>query len=481
MGKLPLGNGRYAIVGVVAVILLALLCNHMVYGPELNREWDPSLQETPLSTSAQKIPIFQSVPPPASENSTRHIEEKVQLLTRLQKSSGTYDVHHPRHRLLTALHGFYRYKQRSDDELKRVRDLYGKVTKRQKQVIESTINHSASISQSEALIRANDKVAQEIVDHALSFYDIPFAELTQFIKDAEAQKPGSADRTSVSQALKHFVRDWAAEGAHERDATFPAILSTLAGQFPNRSADAPVRVLVPGAGLGRLAHEISALGGFEVTANEWSAYMNIAYRYLESLSAPKRGHRSSTIHPFIDWWSHQPSRAELHRAITFPETYMDPTSVLWVEGDFIRAFNQPREHEKFDAIVSLFFIDTARNLMTYIETIHRLLKGPDLSSAKVSGKGGLWLNLGPLLYGSAPFLQLSVEEIILLSETAGFEFLETDEKWGPLTLAGSNNHSRYTARSIEAPYGYNNNALSKNAYWAQFWLAQKGAGEGGMQ
>lgn len=82
--------------------------------------------------------------------------------------------------------------------------------------------------------------------------------------------------------------------------------------------------------------------------------------------------------------------------------------------------------------------------------------------------GGYWMNFGPLLYGSAPFVQLSLEEIIVVSESLGFRFMETPSSCGELTF--SEKHVRET----EAVYGFNERALTKNAYKAQFWIAQKG-------
>lgn len=82
--------------------------------------------------------------------------------------------------------------------------------------------------------------------------------------------------------------------------------------------------------------------------------------------------------------------------------------------------------------------------------------------------GGIWINLGPLLYGSAPFLQLSLDEIIDLAQAVGFEFRDTDSQFGDISLPGRK------VRQMEAPYGFNKNALSKNAYWAQFWVAVRG-------
>ena len=107
----------------------------------------------------------------------------------------------------------------------------------------------------------NHELSQEIVEVALQFYGVDRAELDEHIKAVEA-KGQVAERMSVSQALKHFVRDWSTEGAHERK-TFSCILDTItqysAGK--NRSVDRPMKVLLPGAGLGRLGYEIADLEG----------------------------------------------------------------------------------------------------------------------------------------------------------------------------------------------------------------------------
>ena len=101
-------------------------------------------------------------------------------------------------------------------------------------------------------------MAHEIVKHGKQFYNISQTELDQFIKENE-KKGVNTDKTSVSQAMKHFVRDWADEGYEERQDAFPCVLGTLANM--SRTSEQPLRVLLPGAGLGRLAHEVNALGG----------------------------------------------------------------------------------------------------------------------------------------------------------------------------------------------------------------------------
>ena len=72
-------------------------------------------------------------------------------------------------------------------------------------------------------------------------------------------RPGIAgDLGRVRESLKHFVRDWSDEGRVEREKIFAPILDVLREHEPGARRD--MRVLVPGAGLGRLAWDISELG-----------------------------------------------------------------------------------------------------------------------------------------------------------------------------------------------------------------------------
>ena len=60
--------------------------------------------------------------------------------------------------------------------------------------------------------------------------------------------------------LKNLVRDWSADGAAERAQSYGRMTAELKSRFAGWPADAaPPRVLVPGAGLGRLALEVAAM------------------------------------------------------------------------------------------------------------------------------------------------------------------------------------------------------------------------------
>uniref|UniRef100_A0AC34R3X9 Carnosine N-methyltransferase n=1 Tax=Panagrolaimus sp. JU765 TaxID=591449 RepID=A0AC34R3X9_9BILA len=83
-------------------------------------------------------------------------------------------------------------------------------------------------------------------------------------------------------------------------------------------------------------------------------------------------------------------------------------------GDFTTSFE---EGNVYDAIVTVFFLDTAKNPIQYMRIIHRLLK-----------PGGVWINFGPLLYhfadmseNSMECIELPFDEIVSMVEKIGFK------------------------------------------------------------
>lgn len=73
---------------------------------------------------------------------------------------------------------------------------------------------------------------------------------------------GTEEQAKVREALKHFVRDWSEEGRKERHRAFGLVLDALKELEREVRGRRGKKVLVPGAGLGRLAWEISQLGLF---------------------------------------------------------------------------------------------------------------------------------------------------------------------------------------------------------------------------
>ncbi|TPP64439.1 Carnosine N-methyltransferase [Fasciola gigantica] len=88
-------------------------------------------------------------------------------------------------------------------------------------------------------------------------------------------------------------------------------------------------------------------------------------------------------------------------------------------GDFVEIYKEP---DSWDCVTTVFFIDTAHNILQYLESIWLILK-----------PGGYWINFGPLLYHFSDIpgedsLELSYEELRLAINRMGFETVK--EKTG---------------------------------------------------
>lgn len=59
----------------------------------------------------------------------------------------------------------------------------------------------------------------------------------------------------------------------------------------------------------------------------------------------------------------------------------------FVAGEFIAVYHQEKYFNFWDSIITCFFIDTANNVLDYIDSIYEILKPK-----------GCWINFGPLEY-----------------------------------------------------------------------------------
>jgi carnosine N-methyltransferase len=250
------------------------------------------------------------------------------------------------------------------------------------------VGYPAKIEMLRGASLANSRVTRAI-------YDLARAEFPDInISRTSARDRGmKQDIGRVRESLKHLVRDWGSEGARERETIFAPILTELKKIPAERRSRH--RVLVPGAGLGRLAWEIANMGqwsqtvisfhsflelGFDTTSCELSYYMNLSLRFLlspQTTTTPDQ----HTVHPYVHWWSHQRSNHNTFRGISIPDVLprrMPNWTVL--EEDFLGLSHPrpvpsngivepqggPNENKGYDTIVTLYFIDTASNIISYV-------------------------------------------------------------------------------------------------------------------
>lgn len=264
-----------------------------------------------------------------------------------------------------------------------------------------------------------------------------------------------ADVDKVRCIVRNIVRDWSQEGALEREQCYKPILEELDRFFPNRSQDKPPCCLVPGAGLARLACEISRLG-FVSQGNEFSYYMLICSSFiLNNTQAPLEW----VIHPWIHSNCNMISIENQLRPVYFPDLHPGSAGITegfsMCAGDFVEVYSHNGQKGMWDAVATCFFIDTAHNIVDYIEVIAKVLK-----------PGGVWINMGPLLYHFADAVshsdqeemsvELSLEDVKRVAFQCGFKLQRE--------------------RTIETTYTANPRSMMQNRYFAAFWSMTKDGG-----
>ena len=252
--------------------------------------------------------------------------------------------------------------------------------------------------------------------------------------------PTSMDMDKVKTTLKQFVRDWSEEGAAERRACYSPIIRDIEERYAGSGVDpAEIQVLVPGAGLGRLAYEV-AKRGFSCQGNEWSLFMLFASNFvLNKCRVPQ----SLTLYPYVHQFSNNQTYDHQVEPVKIPDVspadLPENAQFSMAAGDFLEVYRQP---EAWDVVATAFFLDTAHNVMAYVETIYNILR-----------PGGIWINMGPLLYHFADMpnessIELPYEELRRVILQFGFVYLKEDTNVKTTYTQNPNSMLTYTYNCI---------------------------------
>ncbi|KIW66469.1 hypothetical protein PV04_05802 [Phialophora macrospora] len=221
-------------------------------------------------------------------------------------------------------------------------------------------------------------------------------------KDSVMNWKGKAKPSDMSKAhstIRQFYRDWSREGfTLEVEPLLKTVLSDLESYLPSTQAAPGIQfpsLLLPGAGLGRLLFEL-ALRGYHATGNEISYHQLLASNFI--LNATQRANQYQ-IYPFCHTFTNVTSRSNQLKRHAVPDVHpgeafakrlalaLPVGEMNMTAGDFVLSYSTPESKETFDGVVTVFFIDTAPNLVRYIETVRNCLKND-----------GIWINVGPLLW-----------------------------------------------------------------------------------
>ena len=259
------------------------------------------------------------------------------------------------------------------------------------------------------------------------------------------------DIIKMRSTLRLFTRDWAMDGIEERNSTYKPILNELKNFFEKKTKKEfqdGINILVPGAGLGRLMYEIAKLG-FKSQGNEFSYYMLLCSNFIFNNTTKKD---EFVLQPFIHSFSNIFNEETPFKKILIPDENLgeelsktDTGEMSMVAGEFCHVYKDKINF--FDGIVTCYFIDTANNIIEYIETIHNIVK-----------IGGLWVNIGPLLYHYTEneneiSIELSWEEVKHIIIGYGFEFKKIE--------------------TVKTTYSTNKDSMTQRIYNCIFFSAVK--------
>ena len=245
------------------------------------------------------------------------------------------------------------------------------------------------------------------------------------------------------QIIAHLTRDWSNEGAILRE-DYGWIKKELFRYHHEtaQSTDSELSpILVPGAGIGRLAFDLAFAQEdeertsdcltrsypFAVEAMDNSMVMAAAAHHLfhtydDSSASNEAPH--TTIYPFVsDSLSNEVDTQRRWESVQVPEqSVMDQLRKIhnqqpnqqprlsYTVGDFVTTYSSPSKQGQYGSLVSVFFIDTATNIFEYIWTIKHTLK-----------RGGIWINYGPVQWHQNAQLHPTANELKDMIEAAGFE------------------------------------------------------------
>lgn len=288
----------------------------------------------------------------------------------------------------------------------------------------------------------------------------------------------------LRHTLRLFVRDWSIEGEEERKNCHFRIINELKNYYDpmdnflkhyrenNLTNYRRYKILVPGAGLGRLVFELCN-EGFEAIGNEFSHFMLLCSEYILNNSTKKE---EIEIYPYIHNFNNLKCEKDAFRKILIPdicleeclnnsfknslrkyfinnknilendtafselvnlsndknfneifnsnftnkENYFYYGDMSMMSGEFIGIYNELKYFNQFEAILSSYFIDTAHNIVEYFEVFYKILK-----------KGGILINFGPLVYHYSErvdlvSIELSWEDIKLEAKLIGFKLLKEE-------------------------------------------------------
>ncbi|KAH6719793.1 N2227-like protein-domain-containing protein [Leptodontidium sp. MPI-SDFR-AT-0119] len=376
--------------------------------------------------------------------------------------------------LLAALSSFYQYGRAAHFNTTHLRRqaFYALPRAHSKLLAAPPFSYLDTLNAVDDAIDSNAKLSLAILKSGVESFGIADPATVPGSKESDWHgKATSNDLEKARSTLRQFYRDWSAEGSVEREACYGPVIRALKKEQQIHFGS-NMKVLVPGAGLGRLVFDLCCQG-FDTEGNEISYHQLIASSYILNHCPKPHAH---TLFPWVHSFSNHRSRTNHLRSVMVPDIHpaatlgavKNPGTMSMSASDFLLLYGDEDQKDSFDAVATVFFLDTAPNVIRYIEVIKNCLR-----------KGGLLVNIGPLLWhfeNNAPgthgrgkdstggqeaqgiadpgAVELTDDEVVALIEKLGFDI-------------------EYRESGISAPYIQDVESMLQNTYMASHWVARK--------
>ncbi|ODV95245.1 hypothetical protein PACTADRAFT_2950 [Pachysolen tannophilus NRRL Y-2460] len=235
----------------------------------------------------------------------------------------------------------------------------------------------------------------------------------------------------VIECLCHYTRDWSNLGDVEIK---PIILyiQKILEKILTVEQRSKTCVIVPGSGLGRISHEIAIMGGKDninknfkmVNSIEFSSLMflfnEFVYSNLNNNFKNNYKPKKYQLFPYIHTYSNHLTTENQIRSIEFNQLSSKPLNLKISNENFNNFILKNDDEYDNIVIVTVFFMDTAENIIDYLDTMDKIV-------SPIKGKK-IWINIGPLKYGTAPKVELNLQEIQDLRKSYGWECIDESLK-----------------------------------------------------
>lgn len=277
------------------------------------------------------------------------------------------------------------------------------------QKIASPVDYPKKLNTVDKYFDKNNQVISTIVSNAIKKYDIKEYELKLVEGQATANKRNNYFR--VVESLCHFARDWPVEPSDE----VSPLLEYIKEQCKDLNHEKTIAI-VPGSGLGKVSHTLAEMKFSSVHAIEFSWLMVLMNEFLYSKSEKQK----LKIYPYLHTYSNHLTLEDQLRPVEISHSISKPLNLEIHNADFtkfkIQEHLNPSETPENLVFVTCFFLDTAENLVEYLQSINSI-------SSTFKGKKK-WINLGPLKYGTAAKIELSNDELKTLVKSMGWDIVD---------------------------------------------------------